>query len=122
MLKSKNLYLYITIGVLVFFTIGYFAVVNKISYAFSYNNEQVLYNNKMHLIEIAAVKYAENNMNIFEKEKSVYITVDDLASLGYLAVDSHGKVLDPTSEVKSLNDIKIRLTNNKEKVEAKIII
>ena len=39
----------------------------------------------------------------------------------FVADDENGNVFDPTSEIKTLNDIKIRLKNNNGKISTKII-
>lgn len=121
MFKSKNIILYEIIGVIAIFSIIYFIAVNKASYAFSYNETQELYTTRIHLIKKSAEEYANNTLDLFKEKDTIYITVDDLIKAGYLLADEDGKIMDPTSDVKSLNNLKIKLTYKDEKVNAKIL-
>lgn len=122
MLKSKNLVLYEIIGLLAIFTIIYFVAVNRISYAFTYDAETELYNQKISLIKKASENYASKNLEMFTEEETIYVTVQDLVDEGfYLADDESGKVQDPTSDVKTLNALKIRLSYKDGKISAKVL-
>ena len=123
MLKNKNLCLYITIGIFLVFTVGYFITINKVSYAFTDNAREDLYSLKIKLIEKSAKLYGENNMDLFKEKKSIYVKVSDLVEANYItADDEEGNVFDPSSEVKKLNDLKIRITNKNGKISAKAVI
>lgn len=121
-MKNKNIILYEIIGVLLTFTVIYFLLVNKVSYAFVYNEADVLYNNKMKLIEKSAKLYANQNMDTLKKDETIYVTVNDLVSGGYLiADDNEGNVNNPKSDVKNLNETKIKITYKNEHLETKIL-
>ncbi|MBE6148554.1 MAG: hypothetical protein E7167_03580 [Firmicutes bacterium] len=123
MMKSKNIILYEIIAVLSVFTIVYFVAVNKASYAFAYDDKQTLYDNRMKLIDKSAKLYGENNMSLFEDEKTIYVTVSDLVEKSYLLPDDeNGNVKDPTSDVKLLNDLRVRITLEDGKIETKILL
>lgn len=114
MMKSKNLTLYIAIGIIVIFSFVYFIVANKVSYAFDYDDKEELYNSRIMLIKKAAENYGEKNDKKF-KDNTLYITVDELVKDSYLiADDDKGNYLDPRSEVKTLNNIKIRVQKDKK--------
>ena len=122
MMKSKNIMLYEILAVLIVFTIVYFFAANKISYAFDYNDVQVLYDNRISMIKKMAKLYGENNIELFEKDDNIYITVKDLVDKGYiLPDDENGNLKDPTSEIKLLNDIRIRISNDNGNIKIKIL-
>lgn len=122
MLKSKNIILYEILAVLGLFTIVYFSLAVKASHAFEYDSKTEAYNNKINLIQMMSEKYAENNLDLFEKKENIYITVSDLVKNNYFSPDDEdGNVFDPTSEIRTLNDLKIRLTYKDEVVTSKII-
>ncbi len=121
-MNNKNIILYEIIGVLLTFTVIYFLLVNKASYAFVYNEADVLYNNKMKLIEKSAQLYASQNMDTLKKDETIYVTVNDLVSGGYMvADDKDGNVTNPKSDVKNLNETKIKITYKNEQLETKIL-
>ena len=115
---KKNLYLYICIGVLFVFTIGYFITANSISYAFTnpYEEDSYIYKQEMIKIKIAGMTYLKNHPDVLKKEDTIYITVDDLVNDGLIEADSDGIVKDPTNPIKSLNNIKIKLSKDEVKV------
>ena len=121
-LNKKNIVLYEIIAVLVIFTVIYFIVVANASHAFENNDENVVYNNKITLICKAAEKYASDNIKLFKEKTTIYVTVDELVEKGYVPVDDEeGNVNDPSSSVKTLNEVKIRLTYEDDKIEAKAL-
>ncbi len=121
-MSNKNIILYEIIGVLLTFTVIYFLLVNKASYAFVYNEADALYNNKMKLIEKSAQLYASQNMDTLKKDETIYVTVNDLVSGGYMvADDKDGNVTNPKSDVKNLNETKIKITYKNEQLETKIL-
>ena len=122
MLKSKNTMLYMLFGVLFVFTIFYFTTANNISHAFEYDEQQEKYNIKINLIKSMSDVYAKKNTEIFDEDNVVYITVQDLVDSELIDPDNdNGDVKDPTSEVKILNDLKIRLTNKDGKITSKVL-
>ena len=108
-------------GVIGIFTIMFFVLTNKASYAFNTDYETELYNIKINSIEQQAKTYGESNKDLFKENKDAYITVDDLAKLGFMITDN-GKVIDPRNEEKNLNNIKIRLTYKNDDVTAKVLV
>ena len=121
-MKNKNIFLYVTLAILFVFTIIYFVAINKVSYAFTHNETQELYNSKINLITKCAILYAEQNPDLFSEKDSIYITVNDLVEYGILqADDENGNVKNPTSEVKVMNELKIRITSKDDKISVKIL-
>ena len=121
-MKSKNIFLYSTLGVLLVFTIFYFVAANKLSYAFNYDEDKARYESKINSIIDVAKIYASNNPDIFEDKDTIYLTVSDLVEKHALdADDAEGNVKDPTSEVKTLNGLKIRISHQDDKYDAVIL-
>ena len=123
MMKSKNVFMYITMAVLLVFTITYFVIANKISYAFTDNQVESLFASKLSLINNAAKFYGENNLELFEEDKTIYLTVDELVEKGALLPDDEdGNIYDPSSEVRTMNELKVRITLKDGKIIAKVLI
>ncbi len=119
---KKNVYLYAFIGIMALFTITFFTAAIRSSYAFPTGKENTRYEEKMNIIKKCAETYGEENPDLFKEDENIYITVDELVKLNYLIADNdEGEVKDPSSEVKTLNDIKIRITSKDGNVTAKII-
>jgi hypothetical protein len=105
------------------FTIFYFVSANNISHAFEYDEAQENYNMRINFIKSMADIYAKRNMELFDEGNVIYITVQDLVDNGLIEADNdNGDVKDPTSEVKTFNDLKIRLTNKEGRVTSKVLI
>ena len=65
--------------ILAVFTIGYFIIVNRVSYAFSSSIDQdELYAEMIDTIKLASTKYAEKNKDKFEDSNIMVIKVQDL--------------------------------------------
>ncbi|NMA51149.1 MAG: hypothetical protein GX951_04810 [Mollicutes bacterium] len=120
-LNDKNIHLYISIIVIVIFTIAYAITVNNYSHAFSNDSVISLYESKMRYISKTAEFYGMQNKDLFKDKSSVYITVDDLITKGYLTADEDGNIYNPEDKTKLLNDFKIRITMENETVIAKIL-
>ncbi len=118
---KKNMYLYICIGVLLVFTIGYFVVANNISYAFVNDEETLSYNHLINDIKIGSYKYINIHEELFSESDNAYILVDDLVEEELIDADSDGKVKDPTNPMKNLNSIKIRLTKTEIGYDVKVL-
>ncbi|MBE6140506.1 MAG: hypothetical protein E7172_03100 [Firmicutes bacterium] len=108
------------LGVIGLFSIIYFGIALNVSKEFNVDFENELYSMKMKSIENNAKIYAENHLEIFNEEKDVYITVNDLAINNYI-VSNAGVVIDPRNENKNLNDLKIKLTKDEEKIKVKVL-
>lgn len=122
MLKSKNSLLYVFIAIMGIYSIGYFITANNISYAFSYDEEQSMYDSRLNLIKLAAESYGEKTEGLFAEDDTVYVTVDDLIKSDYIvADDENGSYFDPTSDVKTLNDLRVRITNKDGKIKATVL-
>ncbi len=106
--------------VLLIFTISFFWFANRASYEFKSDFESDLYALTLEAITDQAEVYGQYTNDLFKDNKSVYITVDDLAQKGFV-INNDGVVEDPRDNTKKLNDLKIKLTKNKEKVTAKVL-
>lgn len=120
MKNIKDKKIIVLVALLFIFTIGYFVVVNKMSYAFSTNDSaKSNYNSLMATIKECSKKYAENKSDIFKEEKIVYIKVQDLIDEGLLASNEDGNIVSPIDNNTILNSniIKIKNDNNEITVE-----
>ena len=120
-MKTKNLLLYEAIAVFALFSIIYFVVANKVSYAFAYDENAALYESKINVISKGAQVYGETNLSLFDEDDTIYVTVDELIKNGYIMVDETGKIKDPTSDVKYMNDLKVRISLKNGKVTTKVL-
>lgn len=120
MQKIKNWQLYVSLIMIFVFSIFYFITMNKYSYAFAYDKEKEQKVNQLVLINKCAEVYAENNSNLFSDKDTIYITVNDLINSGILPSEE-GKVYEAGSNVKLLNDNKIRITLTDGKYTIKML-
>lgn len=119
---KKNGYTVIElVVVLVVFSVGYFAATWIISGKVNVNFEEELYEEKISAIEKQASIYAMTDESLFEKDKVAYLTVGDLVEKNAIISNENGKVNDPRNEEKDLNDIKIKLTKDNDKVTAVVL-
>ena len=105
--------------ILVVFTICYFAIANKISYAFSQNyNLESTYNSLLETIEKSAKYYAKGNPELFQVENTIYIKVQDLIDNKILITNEEGKIINPlNNESMNTNIIKIKQENSEYLIE-----
>lgn len=105
--------------VLIVFTISYFVVVNKISYSFVLEYDvHDSYNMIIDTIKKSAVAYGKNNLDLFKKDKIVYIKVQDLIDNNYIYAKHEGNILNPlNNESMNSNVIKLKLENDEIIVE-----
>ena len=107
---KKNGYTVIElVVVLAVFSVGYFAATWIISGKVNVNFEK------------QASIYAMTDESLFEKDKVAYLTVGDLVEKNAIISNENGKVNDPRNEEKDLNDIKIKLTKDNDKVTAVVL-
>lgn len=119
---KKNGYTVIElVVVLAVFSVGYFAAAWIISGKVNVNFEEELYEEKISAIEKQASIYAMTDESLFEKDKVAYLTVGDLVEKNAIISNENGKVNDPRNEEKDLNDIKIKLTKDNDKVTAVVL-
>lgn len=120
--KLKDIKLLTCLVVLLLFTIGYFLMVNKISYAFENSVDlSKSHDNKIKVIEECSKKYASINDNLFNEDDTVYIKVSDLVKADLLATNREENVVDILND-KILNDnvIKIKKEQDNYIVEVNI--
>lgn len=104
-------------AILLVFTIGYFVIVNKVSYAFvnDYNPDKA-YNETIKIIKKSAVAYGTNNPDLFKEEDTVYKKVQDLIDANLLVPNEEGNIVNPLKEEESLNNNVIKLKKEKDKI------
>lgn len=118
---KKNGYTVVELAIVLgVFSICYFAATWVISSKLNVNYEEEMYNQKIACIENNAVLYAKANDKLFEKDKTIYLTIDDLAKANAV-ISSNGEVIDPRDEKSSMNDIKVKLTMEDDKITAKVL-
>lgn len=109
-MKNKNGYTVIELMVVIA-VVGVFAFVaiNKASYAFSdkVDAENELLNQKVKNIETQAKRYGEENLELFEEGKTIYIRVKDLIDNNYL--ENNGYSIDENKKIELvLKDKKVK--------------
>ncbi len=107
--------------VIAVFSVFYFWGVINTSHAFSYDKNQIAYEENINLIETMAKEYATYNEDLFEEKNTIYIYVDDLIENNYLKASSDGQIKDPRNINESLNHLKIKITKEDNAIIAKIV-
>ena len=108
--------------VIAVFTVGYFLVANTLSYNFDVDYEEDLYNLKIASIEEQAAIYAEGHTDMFVESNDVYMTVEELAMNNAIISTSDGVVADPRASENTLNDLRVKITNEDEKITAEVLV
>ena len=119
-LKSKNILLYVTLFILLLFSIIYFITMNKFSYAFSYNEIEANKESQILLINKCARIYAENHQELFKKTDTIYVSINDLVEEKILPSED-GKVYESGSNVKTINNYKVKITLKDGNYDIKIL-
>ncbi len=107
--------------VLAVFSVGYFVATWVISGKLGFNFENELYKEKITAIEKQASIYAMTDESLFEKDKIAYLTVGDLAEKSVVITNENREIDDPRDAESNLNDVKIKLTKDDDRVVAKIL-
>ena len=108
--------------VIAVFTVGYFLIANTLSYNFDVDYEEDLYNLKIASIEEQAAIYAEGHTDMFVESNDVYMTVEELAMNNAIISTSDGVVADPRESENTLNDLRVKITNEDEKITAEVLV
>lgn len=108
--------------VIAVFTVGYFLIANTLSYNFDVDYEEDLYNLKIASIEEQAAIYAEGHTDMFVESNDVYMTVEELAMNNAIISTSEGVVADPRDSENTLNDLRVKITNEDEKIIAEVLV
>lgn len=115
LLKDKKLIILAVI--LAVFTVGYFIIANKISYAFvaDYDAKE-LYNSTLETIKQSAIAYGKANLDQIQKSEShtIYPKVQDLVDSGLLVPNENGLIVNPLKTNESLNNNMIKIKYEKE--------
>lgn len=115
LLKDKKLIILAVI--LAVFTVGYFIIANKISYAFvaDYDAKE-LYNSTLEAIKQSAIAYGKANLDQIQKSEShtIYPKVQDLVDSGLLVPNENGLIVNPLKTNESLNNNMIKIKYEKE--------
>lgn len=120
--KLKDIKLLTCLVVLLLFTIGYFLMVNKISYAFDSTVDlSKSHDNKIKVIEECSKKYASINDNLFNEDDTVYIKVSDLVKADLLTTNREENVVDILNgKILDDNVIKIKKEQDNYIIEVNI--
>ena len=104
--KDKNIIaLIIVLGV---FTLGYFLIANRISYAFSNNpNLESSYENTNKIITTSAIVYGNADIEELKEKKVKWLTIQELIDEKYLIPDENGNVVNPLEPDKTINAKKV---------------
>ncbi len=107
--------------VVVVFTIVYFVGVTSVSYAFNTDENKEKYDDIINIIELQAKSYAENTPDLFTEEDTIYVYVKDLIEANYLVADENGKIINPETPNKDLNDLKIKIEKEGEIIKTNLV-
>lgn len=120
--KLKDIKLLSCLAVLLVFTIGYFLMVNKISYAFENSVDlSKSHDNKIKVIEECSKKYASINDNLFKEDDTIYIKVSDLVKADLLTTNREENVVDILNgKILDDNVIKIKKEQDNYIIEVNI--
>ena len=120
--KLKDIKLLSCLAVLLVFTIGYFLMVNKISYAFDNSVDlSKSHDNKIKVIEECSKKYASINDNLFNEDDTIYIKVSDLVKADLLTTNREENVVDILNgKILDDNVIKIKKEQDNYIIEVNI--
>ena len=112
--------LVIVLGV---FGIAFFIAAASVSNVFNIDYSNDLYNMTIAAIEDQASLYGKLNPELFEEDKSIYVTINDLAQANAIISYDDGKVIDPRDDSRKLNDVKVKLTKESdEAITAKVLV
>ena len=108
-------------AILLIFTIGYFVIINKVSYAFvnDYDPNNV-YDETINIIKKSAIAYGTNNPDLFKEEDTVYKKVQDLIDANLLIPNEDGNIINPLKEEETLNDNVIKIKKEKDKITVEV--
>lgn len=110
--------LIVVVGV---FTIVYFVGAFIVSKNFNVDFEMDLYNQKIAAIEKQAEIYGEKEKDLFKESDSVYVTIEELALANAIVSTKEGVVADPRNSSDTLNNLKVKITKEDDKVTAKVL-
>lgn len=107
--------------ILVVFTIGYFVIVNKVSYAFSDNYDlEMAYDNIIKTIEECAVAYGKKHPDLFNEENIIYIKVQDLIDNDFLVANKDGNIQNPLKKNETLNTNIIKIKKDQDNISVEV--
>ncbi len=104
------------------FSVVYFVGANVISKNFDVNYVEDLYNLKISSIEEQAAIYAEAHTDMFAESNDVYMTVEELALNNAIISTSEGVVADPRDNDETLNELRVKITNNEDEITAEVLV
>ena len=114
--------MYAFIAVMVVFTIVFFSTAFKSSYAFPTGEETDSYDLRIKLICNGAKQYGEENPDLFANTDRISVSVNELVELRYVIPDEEdGTVKDPTSDVKTLNDLRIIIIKKDGEITTSVV-
>lgn len=120
-MKNKGYTVVELVVTLAVFTVVYFTGAIIVSGNFKGVTSEDRYEQKIAAIEKQASIYGKSNEELFKESNSVYVTIEELALANVIVTNGVGTVADPRDEDKTLNDIKVKLTKEKDKVTAKVL-
>lgn len=108
-------------AILLVFTIAYFVLVNKVSYAFTsdYNPNKVYYKT-IDIIKKSAIAYGNNNLELFKEQDTIYKKVQDLIDAKLLIPNEDGNIINPLKEDETLNNNVIKIKKEKDKITVEV--
>ncbi len=110
--------------ILLIFTVFYFVIANKISYAFEDDmDSQEIYNNTLDIIKKSAIAYGEDNLELLmnSEDKTIYPQIQELIDKGYLIPNNeNGNMTNPNDNKEILNSTWVKIKYVDGKISADI--
>lgn len=107
--------------ILVVFTICYFIIANKVSYAFVTDYDaNATYDNVIDTIKKSAMAYGTDKTQLFDENNTIYIKVQELIDEKYLVPNEEGNIENPLEENETLNSKMIKIKKEEDKITVEV--
>ena len=104
-------------AILLVFTICYFVVANKISYAFETDYDlKATYDNVIETIKKSATSYGTDKSELFNENNTIYVKVQELIDEKYLVPNEEGNITNPMDENNTLNSKMVKIKKDEDKI------
>ena len=103
--------------ILLVFTICYFVIANKISYAFETDYDlKATYENVIATIKKSATSYGTDKSELFNENNTIYVKVQELIDANYLVPNEDGNITNPLNKDDTLNSKMVKIKKEEDKI------
>ncbi len=103
--------------ILLVFTICYFVVANKISYAFETDYDlKATYDSVIETIKKSATSYGTDKSELFNENNTIYVKVQELIDEKYLVPNEDGNITNPMDANDTLNSKMVKIKKDEDKI------